>query len=581
MPIKPIYFRLWRLLQASGSCFLLVFPLGKSPARAQFISPVPPIPTEQRQPTPLPMSEELLESNPQAPPIPEEVLDIPGTITVREWEFVGSTVFSQEELNQATADFLGKPISFVQLLQAANQVTELYLQEGYITSGAYIPRQELQSDTVTIQVVEGSLSEIEVNILKGRLNPNYVRSRIALATAKPMNINRLQEALQLLQLDPLIESLKAELSAGIRPGTNSLEVVVIGANTFKLQPRLDNNRNPSVGSFRRRIELSEANLLGLGDEMYFAYSNTDGSDRFEGSYTLPINPRNGTLAFYYWITNSKIVETPFDELDIEVDSRDFDLTYKQPVIQRATSEVSQELALSLTASRRESDSSILGVDFPLFPGANDQGQTRISALRFGQEWTQRSRQEVLAARSQFSLGIGAFNATINKDEPDSQFFAWRGQLLYLRLLGSATGHSTINPTLLLRFDLQLAADSLLPIEQFSLGGQAIVRGYRQDALLTDNGILASAEVRLPIVRVPEVEGTLQLAPFIDLGTGWNTDRNNPEPNTLVGLGFGLLWQMGEKVTARLDWGLPLVDIDSRDKTWQENGVYFQLEYNLF
>ena len=581
MPIKPIYSRLWLLLQASGYCFLLAFPLGKSPARAQSINPVTPIPTEQPQPTPLPPSEEPLESPPQAPPTPEEVLDIPGTIAVKEFEFVGSTVFSQEELNQATAEFIGKPITFAQLLQAANQVTELYIQGGYITSGAYIPSQELQSGTVTIQVVEGSLSEIEVKIVKGRLNPNYVRSRIAVATAKPLNINRLQEALQLLQLDPLIESLNAELSAGTRPGTNSLEVAVIGANTFNIQPRLDNNRNPSVGSFRRRIELSEANLLGLGDGMRFAYSNTDGSDRFEGSYTLPINPRNGTLAFYYWITNNKIVEPPFDELDIEVDSRDFDLTYKQPVIQRATPEVSQELALSLTASRRESDSSILGVDFPLFPGANDQGQTRISALRFAPEWTQRSRQEVLAARSQFSLGIGAFNGTINKDEPDSRFFIWRGQLLYLRLLGPATGNPTVGPTLLLRFDLQLAADSLLPIEQLSLGGQATVRGYRQDALLTDNGVLASAEARLPIARVPEVEGTLQVAPFIDFGTGWNTDRDNPDTNTLVGAGLGLLWQMGEKFTARLDWGIPLVDIDSRDRTWQENGVYFQVEYNLF
>lgn len=581
MAVKPIYARWWFLLPASGYCFLLSFPLDKSPARSQSINPVTPIPIEQPQPPPLPPSEKPLESPSPVPPTPAEVLDIPGTITVEEFEFIGSTVFSQEELKQVVAEFRRKPVTFAQLLQAAHQVTQLYIQKGYITSGAYIPSQELRAGTVTIQVVEGSLSEIEVNIVKGRLSPNYVRSRIAIATTKPLNIDRLQEALQLLQLDPLIESLKVELSAGTRPGTNSLEVAVIGANTFNLQSGLDNNRNPSVGSFQRRIELTEANLLGLGDGMGFAYSNTDGSDRFEGSYTLPINPRNGTIAFYYWITNNNIVEPPFNKLDIEVAARDFDLTYRQPVRQRATPEVSQELALSLTASRRESDASILGVDSPLSLGANDQGQTRISALRFAQEWTQRSRQEVLAARSQFSLGLDVLNATINEDKPDSRFFGWRGQLLYLRLLSPATGNPSIGPTLLLRFDLQLASDALLPTEQLSLGGQATVRGYRQDVLLTDNGILASVEARLPIAQVPAVEGTLQVAPFIDFGTGWNTDRANPDTNTLVGTGFGLLWQMGEKVKARLDWSIPLVDIDSRDRTWQENGVYFQLEYNLF
>ncbi|MEI2577446.1 POTRA domain-containing protein, partial [Scytonema sp. PRP1] len=124
---------------------------------------------------------------------------------------------------------IGQPITFDQLLQAANKVTELYPKKGYITSGAYIPSQEIQSGTVKIQVLEGRLEEIKVNIAKGRLNPNYVRSRIALAASKPLNINRLQEALQLLQLNPLIESLDAELTAGTKPGADSLEVTVKGS----------------------------------------------------------------------------------------------------------------------------------------------------------------------------------------------------------------------------------------------------------------------------------------------------------------------------------------------------------------
>jgi hemolysin activation/secretion protein len=502
-------------------------------------------------------------------------------IVVQRFEFVGSTVFSQEELNQVTADFIGESISFDQLLQAANKVTELYLKKGYITSGAYIPSQEIQSGIVKIQVLEGSLEEIKINIAKGRLNSNYVRSRIALATSKPLNINRLQEALQLLQLNPLIESLDAELTAGTKPGTNSLEVTLRGAKTFSTEFRIDNNRNPGVGSFERGVEISEANLLGLGDKLSFAYSNTDGSNRFEGSYTLPVNPRNGTLRFDYQITNNNIVEPPFNDLDIEVDSSEFELTFRQPIIQTATPQRSQEFALSFTAARRESDASIFGVDFPLFPGADVNGKTRISELNFAQEWLQRSRQDVLAARSEFSVGIGAFDATINNSEPDSQFFLWRGQMLYLRRLGEATGKPAVGPNLLVRSNIQLASDSLLSRVQFSLGGQATVRGYRQDALLTDNGVFASVEARLPIFRVPEVQGTLQVTPFIDFGTGWNTSGDGPDPNTLVGVGFGLLWQMGDNFTARLDWGIPLIDINLRDGTWQENGVYFQLQYRPF
>ncbi|MBF2071530.1 MAG: BamA/TamA family outer membrane protein, partial [Fischerella thermalis M48_A2018_028] len=87
---------------------------------------------------------------------------------------------------------------------------------------------------------------------------------------------------------------------------------------------------------------------------------------------------------------------------------------------------------------------------------------------------------------------------------------------------------------------------------------------------------------IPVFQLPEAKGTLQIAPFIDFGIGWNTGRDTPDSNTLVGLGFGLLWQMGEKFSARLDWGIPLIDIpNSRGDTWQENGMYFQLEYKPF
>lgn len=572
----------WRFPLTCLSLMLVLHLLyNTNSACAQPINPVTPKPPEQPLPTPLPPTNAPIQIPPIAPPTPEEVLDIPGSITVQKFEFVGNTAFSKRKLNSAIADFTNKPITFAELLKAANQITELYVQKGYITSGAYIPVQEFRSGIVKIQVVEGSLEDIQVNVIKGRLNSNYVRSRIAIATTKPLNINRLQEALQLLQLNPLIESLDAELTAGTRPGVNSLAVTVKGARTFDTRLSINNNRNPSVGSFERGIAISEANLLGVGDRLSFAYKNTDGSNSFEGGYTLPVNPRNATIGFNYRIVNNRIIEPPFNDLDIDVNSREFELSFRQPVLQRATPEFSQELALSLTAARRFSNSSIQGVDFPLFPGADDRGETRISELSFAQEWLQRSRQEVLAARSELNLGIGAFNATVNNNEADSRYLLWRGQLIYLRLLSQAKGQPAIAPTLLLRSNVQLASDSLLSIEQFSLGGQGTVRGYRQDALLGDNGIFASAELRLPIARFPQLQGTLQVAPFIDVGTVWNTGRENPQSNTLVGSGLGLLWQMGDRFTARLDWGIPLVDIDTSKRTWQENGVYFQMEYKAF
>lgn len=540
-------------------------------------NPLPRItPEPAEQPPLLPPPEELLQS-----PTPSEEpatpgLDpggtVPGTIEVERFEILDSSIFSQEQLNKLLSEYTDRPLSFAELLQARSAITELYNQQGYITTGALIPPQTLENGVVKIQVVEGGLEEIQVTGTD-RLSPDYIRSRLGRATDKPINIDELLEALRLLQLDPLIETISAELSAGSRPGQNLLEVRVTEAPAFRSEIILDNGRAPSVGTFRRKGVLTHANLFGFGDRLNIAYSNTDGSDQWDLDYTLPINGRNGTLTVSHSRTSSEIIEPPFDRVDIEAKSRNSELTFRQPLVQSPT----QEFTLGLTAARRESNTSILEVAFPLSPGANEDGETRISALRFFQEWTDRSSQQVLAARSQFSLGVGWFDATVNAEEPDSRFLAWRGQAQWLRVLGSEDASPETSPTLLLRGDVQLATTSLLALEQFGLGGLQSVRGYRQDALLTDNGALASAEVRLPVYRTEGGEFKVQVVPFVDVGAAWNNgDRENPDPNTLASVGLGLQLDFGERIRARLDWGYPLVDIESRDRTWQENGLYFSI-----
>jgi hemolysin activation/secretion protein len=129
--------------------------------------------------------------------------------------------------------------------------------------------------------------------------------------------------------------------------------------------------------------------------------------------------------------------------------------------------------------------------------------------------------------------------------------------------------------------VQLADRALVPLEQIGLGGLDSIRGYRQDVLLTDNAAFASAEVRLPILRVSKVKGVLQLTPFVDFGTAWNNSgRPDPNPNTLGSVGLGLRWQQGDRFSARLDWGIPLISVEDTDRTWQENGLYFSLIYNF-
>jgi hemolysin activation/secretion protein len=537
----------------------------------------PPEPPRLETPTPpLPSPEDLLKPI-EPTPTPQEELPatIPGEITVKRFEFVGSTVFTREQLAEVTKPYTDRPISFSELLQARSAVTKLYTDNGYITSGAFIPEQTIENGIVKIEIVEGSLEDINVEV-RGRLQPSYVRDRIALATEKPLNIDRLLEALQLLQLNPVIGQISAELSAGTRPGTSVLDVSVEVADTFSAQAILDNARVPEVGSFRRGVELAEASLLEFGDAIRGAYRNTDGSDDFDFDYSVPINARNGTIKVGYRKVYSDIISPDiFEELDIESEYERYALSFRQPIIQTPN----QELALGIAFDHQNSQT-VFGLfdDQPLVvSGTNNEGKTRVSSLRLFQEWKQQSEREVLAARSEFSFGLDLFDSTnsfdeaINPQAPETRYFAWRGQAQWVRLLAPDT-------LLVARTDLQLSNTHLVSLEQFALGGLDSVEGYRQNQVLTDNGIFTGLEVRLPVIRSSQPEGTLvQVIPFVNFGTGWNNAGvANPDPQTLVSVGLGLQWQMGDFFSARIDWGIPLVEDNIDGNTWQEDGIHFSV-----
>jgi hemolysin activation/secretion protein len=545
--------------------------------RPDFQRPTTP-PVEQ--PTPiLPPPQDILPA-PTSPNLPSQPVipnNVPISVNVKQFAVKGSTVFSPAELAKITDKYTNRSLDFAQLLQVANEITQLYVKNKYINSGAYIPGDQSfdsQGGTIEIRVIEGRVEDIVVTGTQ-RLNPNYVKSRIALGAGKILNIDRLLESLQLLQLDPLIKAVSTELVSGQQPGTSIVQVKVTEALNWQAGLNIANNRTPSVGEIQAQVFATQNNLTGLGDGIGVTYGKSEASNVFDLNYTLPLNPRNGTLRFQYSNSNSRVIESPFDRLDINSTGQDFGLTYRQPIIQTPA----QEFAMGVTLARRETNTgylfSVVGerIGYPT-PGADANGLTRVTAARFFQDYTLKDTQQVFALRSQLSLGLNALNATINPSSPDSKFLTWRGQAQYVRALAP-------NSLFLFKVESQLADRPLLALEQLGIGGQDTVRGYRQDLLLGDNGVIASAEVRLPIFTPPESKQILQIVPFLDFGYAWN-QPNNPSPSpalsTIGAAGLGLRYQGGD-FSAKLDYGIPFNAIDNNKRTGQEKGFYFSLNYS--
>lgn len=539
---RPFYLWIWALI-AGG--LLSVAIDDEAIAR-------PPVSSPPARPTP----EELLPPSNPEPELPK----LPTQIIVKQFQVIGSTVFSAEELAAITAAFTHRPLSLAELFEVRAQITQAYRDRGYINSGAFIPPQEFLGDVVIIEVLEGEVETIEVTGNR-LLRTAYIQDRLRLATQKPLNVNRLLEGLQRLQLNPLIEGLSSELSASTQPGFSRLRVQITEADSLQGRIIADNAGLPSVGSFRRGFGLTEGNLLGWGDRVSFDYYQTDGSHSIDVRYAFPVNPSNGTLELVYGRTSSEIIEDPFNALDLETESRYYELSFRQPIVQT----VAQEVAIGMTLSRQESETFLGDREFSLALGAGDRGRTRVTALRFFQEWTKRKPTELLFLRSQLSFGVDLFGVTQNRDPiPDNHFFAWNLQGQWSKLWGEEN-------LLLWRSELQLATNPLLPLEAFRLGGLDSVRGYRQDGILTDSGWFSALELRFPLVKIPQWKAQVQLTPFFDYGIGWNFSGRDTQP--LSSLGIGLRWEQ-ENLTVGVQWGIALIDNPVNQGTWQDNGFSF-------
>ena len=195
----------------------------------------------------------------------------------------------------------------------------------------------------------------------------------------PLNQKKLLKDLQLLQLNPLIESISAKLAAGSRPEASSLTIDITEADTFSLGVFLDNGRSPSVGSFRRGLKLEENNFLGFGDRLTLSYTNTDGSDAGDLNYDFPLNRQNGSLNFAAGINDTEVVESPFDRLDIVGDSYYLDFSVRQPIVFKPT----QEFSLGVTFSYQNSQTKLLGDAFTgkTLTSCRDVSPTRLYPIK--------------------------------------------------------------------------------------------------------------------------------------------------------------------------------------------------------
>lgn len=515
----------------------------------------------------------------------------PGTmrVFVRDIQVIGYRAFSDADIAEITAPFTNRTLLTEDLERLRLALTLLYINHGYLTSGAIIPDQDVVSGIITVQIIEGTLTRIDVEGNRW-FRSSHLSDRLSLGIRTPVTLAPLQEQLQLLQQDRRIERINAELRPGDQKGESVLHVRVADKQPFRASMEVNNYQTPLVGEIRGIGKLVSNNLTGHGDQLSLGYGQSSGAyPIIDASYVLPFTRYGTTFSPYYRRYGFRLIEPPFGPLNIKTNSEIIGMSLRHPIYKTVTDEV----ALSIIGEHLFTQTFLFHdtpsqIPFDTFPGYQN-GVATVSALRFAQDWTHRTLDTVLAVRSRFSVGLNVLGATINTDPdtPDSQFFSWLGQIQAIRQFGE----QLLGMQLLGHMDLQVTNSPLFPVEQVAAGGRYTVRGYREVTLLRDNMFVASLEPRFPLWRWGNGDPMFQLAPFVDIAHGWNQGGNRGAPtqplttfpDTLASVGVGLRWNIlpNDRASFEVYWGQQLNHVSKIRDTIQDHGVHLGLSVNLF
>ena len=491
--------------------------------------------------------------------------------TIRQVQLIGNTVLTPEALAPIIQTIQGKEITPDQVEDVANAITQLYVSKGYITSQAlFDPLDSLSviNGIAQIKAIEGEIERIDI-AGNTQTNSDYVRSRVQLGITKPFNANAVEEQLRLLRGDPLFRKVTSTLTLGSATGKSLLIVQVDEANQFSGYINSDNYSPVAIGSERIGTNLTYRNFTGFGDllAVFYYRSATGGSNLYDFSYSIPINPMNGTVAIRYAPSNYQITDPAFDIFNIRGSNALYDISYRQPIVRNTR----EEFALSLGFVNQTGQTFLFqNIAAPFGVGPDADGVSTTSVFRFGQDYTLRDNDGAWTMRSQFNLGTGLFNATF-VTIPNAGFFSWLGQLQRVQVLSP-------DAIFIAAIDAQISTNPLLPSQQFTLGGTNTVRGFRQNILTGDNGIRVSLETRLIALRDEKSKkALLTIAPFADIGTVWN-NGNNPtlisSNSFLAAGGLGVIIEPFEQLILRIDAAIPFIKLQDRGNNLQDASIYF-------
>lgn len=177
-------------------------------------------------------------------------------------QLIDATLLSPQTQSELTLPSTSRCLTFTDMHGVAKRITNHYMTQGYITSQAILPEQDLPGRTLAVQVIEGRIGSLNMTDSPSRL----ARMVFPTQTGDILNLRDIEQGLERLK-----RSSSAQYTIDIQPDTQpGYSQVIIHKQGPALpltgQLNWDNSGSTATGKQLVSASLSADSLLGLGEQ---------------------------------------------------------------------------------------------------------------------------------------------------------------------------------------------------------------------------------------------------------------------------------------------------------------------------
>lgn len=491
-------------------------------------------------------------------------------VMIRKVKIEGCERFDEATLQASVQAYLGKELSFEQIVFLTRAVENVYHTEGYQIVKASLPQGGLVNGVLTIKVIEGKLGEVEV-----QGNKRYSKATITgvldhyLERGKIFRLKDAERPLVLLNSYPAL-TVKSSLSKGESVGTTKMVVQAEEERMLTGSLEFNNFGSETAGEYRVIPYIALRNPFGIGDQLSaFAAISLDERETwsYQFDYTAPINSK-GTGVNVYFGQGNNTAGNEYEILDIEGSSYSWGLGLTHRHIWSAKTQINYRFMFDA----QNMDQDMLGLTTM---------DDAVRKLRLGADFTHSDNKGKSFVSLYLHQGLGeAFGAMDNDSTLSSRAYS-HADNAFTKLVLSAMRLQRLDEKFYAIFNAtgQLSFDPLVAGEQIYIGGANSVRGQPYSMSAGDEGLMINAELRYN-AREGKEEGfspSLQLAAFFDFGTTY-TKRPTvgyDDWTSAAGAGVGIRSQLYKGFDLRVDLAVPV-----GEKHGDDVYLYGQIRYSF-